>query len=72
MVLKRILGPKSNDIIGGWGKLHDDEPNNLYSLPNTIRMMKSKRMRWAGHVERMGQKGNSYRILVANQKERDP
>jgi hypothetical protein len=49
----------------------NEELHNLYSSPNVIRMIKSRRMRWAGHVVRMGEKVNAYRILVGNQKERD-
>jgi hypothetical protein len=48
----------------GWRKLHDEELHNLYSSPNIIRMMKSRRMRWAGLVARMGEKRNAYKILV--------
>jgi hypothetical protein len=63
-VLGRIFGPKRNEIIGGWRKLHNEELHNLYFSPSIIRMIKSGRMRWAGHVARMGLKRNSYRILV--------
>jgi hypothetical protein len=48
-VLRRIFGPKREDVTGDWRKLHNDELHNLYSLPNIIRMIKSRRMRWAGH-----------------------
>jgi hypothetical protein len=48
----------------GWRKLHNEELHNLYSSPSIIRMIKSRRMRWAGHVSRMGEKRNAYRILV--------
>jgi hypothetical protein len=50
-------------VTGGWRKLHNEELHDLYSSPNIIRMM-SRKMRWAGHVARMGQKRNAYRILV--------
>jgi hypothetical protein len=53
-VLRRIFGPKRDDVTGDWRKLHNEELNNLYSSPNIIRMIKSRRMRWAGHVARMG------------------
>jgi hypothetical protein len=49
-VLRRIVGPKKDEVMGGWRKLHNEEPLNLYSLPNIIRMIKSRRMRWVGHV----------------------
>jgi hypothetical protein len=51
-------------VTGGWRKLHNEELHNLYSSPNIIRMIKSRWMRWAGHVARMGEKRNAYRILV--------
>jgi hypothetical protein len=53
-------------VTGGWRKLHNEELHNLYSSPSTIRMIKSRRMRWEGHVARMGEKRNAYRILVGN------
>jgi hypothetical protein len=53
-VLKRIFGPKRDEVTGGWRKLHNEELHNLYSPPSVIRMMMSRRMRWAGHVARMG------------------
>jgi hypothetical protein len=58
-VLRRILGPKRDKVTGDWRKLHNEELHNLYSLPNIIRMMKSRRMRWAGHIARMGEKRNA-------------
>jgi hypothetical protein len=51
-------------VIGGWRKLHNEELHNLYCSPSIIRIIKSRRMRWAGHVARMGEKRNAYRILV--------
>jgi hypothetical protein len=56
-VLRRIFGPKRDEVTGSWGKLHNEELHNLYSSPNIIRMIKSRRMRWAGHVARMGRRG---------------
>jgi hypothetical protein len=61
-VLRRILGRKKDEVTGGWRKLHNEELHNLYSSP--IRTIKSRRMRWAGHVALMGAKRNAYRILV--------
>jgi hypothetical protein len=49
-VLKRIFGPKRDEVTGGWRKLYNEELHNLYSSPSIIRMIKSRRMRWAGHV----------------------
>jgi hypothetical protein len=54
-VLRRIFGPKRDEVTGSWRKLHVEEHHNLYYLPSIIRMIKSKRMRWAGHVARMGE-----------------
>jgi hypothetical protein len=55
-VLRRIFGPKRDEMIGGWSKLHNEELHNLYSSSNIIRMIKSKRMRWTGHVTRIEEK----------------
>jgi hypothetical protein len=63
-VLRRIFGPKRDEVTGGWRKLHNEELRDLYSLPSIIRIIKSRRMRWVGHVARMGGKRNSYRLLV--------
>jgi hypothetical protein len=63
-VLRRIFGPKRDEVTGEWRKLHNEELYNLYSSPNIIRTLKSRRMRWAGHVARMGEKRNAYRLLV--------
>jgi hypothetical protein len=70
-VLRRIFGPKGGEVTGGWRKLHNEELHNLYSSPSIIRMIKSRRMRWAGNVARMGERRNAYRILWEIQKERD-
>jgi hypothetical protein len=59
-------------VTGGWRKLHNEELHNLYSSPNIIRMSKSRRMRWAGHVARMGRRGMHIRYWWEIQKERDP
>jgi hypothetical protein len=63
-VLRRIFGPKRDQVTGDWRKLHNEELHGLYSSPSMIRMIKSRRTRWAGHVGRMGEKRNAYRILV--------
>jgi hypothetical protein len=55
-VLRRIFGPKRDQVTGEWRKLHNEELNDLDSLPNIVRVVKSRRMRWAGHVSRMGKK----------------
>jgi hypothetical protein len=55
--LRRIFGPKKDELTGDWRKLNNEELNNLYSSPNIFRMMKSRRMRWSEHVARMGRKG---------------
>jgi hypothetical protein len=56
-VLRRILGPMRVEVTGGWRKLHNEELYNLYSSPSIIRMIKSRRIRWIGHVARMGGRG---------------
>jgi hypothetical protein len=59
----RIFGPKRDGVTGGWRKLHKEELHNLYSSPSIIRIIKSRRTRWAGHVTQMGDKRNVYRLL---------
>jgi len=63
-VLRRIFGTKRNKVTEEWRKLHNEELNDFYSIPNIIRAIKSRRMRWAGHVARMGDSRSIYRILV--------
>jgi hypothetical protein len=63
-VLRKIFGPKRDEVIGGWRKLHNEELQNLHCLPSIIRIVKSRRMRWAWHVTQMGETRNAYRILV--------
>jgi hypothetical protein len=65
-VLRRIYGPKGDEVTGEWRKLHNEGLGDLYSSPSIIRIIKSKRMRWAGHVARMREKRNAYRLLVGN------
>jgi hypothetical protein len=61
-VLRRIFVPKREEVTGDWRKLHNEEFHNLYSSPNIIRMIMSRRMRWSGHVARMRAKRNAYKI----------
>jgi hypothetical protein len=63
-VLRRVFGPKRDDVTGEWRKLHNEELNDLYSLPNFVRVVKSRRMRWAGHVARMVEDRGVHRVLV--------
>jgi hypothetical protein len=62
-VLRRIFGPKRDEVTGEWRKLDNKELHDLYSWPSIIRIIKSRRMSWAGHVARMGEKRNAYRLL---------
>ena len=55
MVLRRIFGPRRDEVTGEWRRMHNEELNDLYSSPNIVRVIKSRRMRWAGHVARMGE-----------------
>jgi hypothetical protein len=71
-VLRSIFAPKRDEVTGDWRKLHNEELHNLYSSPNIIRIIKSRRMRWAGHVARMGEKRNAYRVLVGKPEGRRP
>jgi hypothetical protein len=70
-VLRRIFGPKRDEVRGEWRKLHNEELNALYSSPNLVRVMKS-RMRWAGHVARMGEGIGVYRVLVGKPEGKKP
>jgi hypothetical protein len=70
-VLRRIFGPKRDGVTGGW-KLHNEELHSLYSSPSKIRIIKSRRMRWAGLVARMGEKRNVYRLLVGKPEGKRP
>ena len=64
MVLRRIFGPRRDEVTGEWRRLHNEELNDLYSSPNIVRVITSRRMRWAGHVARMGEERGVYRFLV--------
>jgi hypothetical protein len=70
-VLRRTFGPKKDEVTGEWRKLHSGELHNLYSSPD-IRQIKSRRMRWAGHLARMGEGRNVYRVLVGKPKRKRP
>jgi hypothetical protein len=63
-VLRRIFGPKRDEVTGEWRKLYNEELHNFYSSPDIIKQVKSGRMRWAGHVARMGQERKLYKVLV--------
>jgi hypothetical protein len=71
-VLTRIFGPKRDEAAGDWRRLHKEKLNDLYSSPNIIRVIKSGRMKWAGHVARMGERRGAYRILVGRPEGRRP
>jgi hypothetical protein len=71
-VLRRIFRPKRDEVTGGWRKLHDEELYSFYSSPSIIRMIKSRRMRWAGHVVRMEEKRNACMILVGKPEGKRP
>jgi hypothetical protein len=71
-VLRSIFGSLRDDVTGGWRKLHNEEFSNLYASPNIIRIIKSRKMRWARHVARMGEKRNTYGLLVGKPEGRRP
>jgi hypothetical protein len=71
-VLRRIFGPKRDEVTGGWRKLHNEEMHDLYCLPSIVRAIKASRMRWAGHVARMGEVRVAYNILVVRPEGRRP
>jgi hypothetical protein len=68
----RIFGLKRDEVMGEWRKLHNEELRDLYSSPSIIRIIKSRRMRWASHVARIGEKGNAYRLLVGKPEGKKP
>jgi len=69
---KRIFGPKRDEVTGKWRRLHNEELNDSYSSPNIVRVIKWRRMRWAGHVARMGEERGMYRVLVGKPEGRRP
>jgi hypothetical protein len=70
-VLRRIFGPKRDEVTGEWRKMHSGELHDLYPSPDIIRQIKSRAMRWAGHVARIGEGRNLYRVLVGRPEEKD-
>ena len=72
MFLRRIFGPRRDEVTGEWRRLHNEELNNLYSSPNIVPMIKSRRMRWAGHVACMGEETGVHRVLVGKPEGRRP
>jgi hypothetical protein len=71
-VLRRIFGPKRDEVTGEWRRLHNKELYALYSSPNIIRVMKSRRLRWAGHMACLGERRGAYRALVGKPEGRRP
>jgi hypothetical protein len=71
-VLRRIFGPSRAEVMGEWRRLYDEELNDLYSSPNIVRVIKSRRIRWAGHVAHMGEERGPYRVLVGKPEGRRP
>ncbi|KAJ4426547.1 hypothetical protein ANN_27361 [Periplaneta americana] len=71
-VLRKIFGAKRDEVTGEWRKLHNTELHALYSSPDIIRNIKSRRLRWAGHVARMGESRNAYRVLVGRPEGKRP
>jgi hypothetical protein len=71
-VLRRVFGPKRDEVTGEWRKLHNEELNDLYSSPNIVRVVKSRRMRWAGHVARMGEETGVHRVMVGKPEGKRP
>jgi hypothetical protein len=71
-VLRRIFGPKRDEVTGGWRKLHNEKPHGLYSSPSIVSVFKARRMRWAGHVARMGEVRGAHNILVGRPEGRRP
>jgi len=72
MVLRRISGPRRDEVTGEWRRPHNEELNDLYPSPNFVRVIKSTRMRWAGHVARMGEERGVYRVLVGKPEGKRP
>ena len=71
-MLRRIFGPMKDEVTGEWRRLHNEGLNDLYSSPNIVQVIKSRRMRWAGHVARMGEERGVYRVLVGKPEGKRP
>jgi hypothetical protein len=71
-LLRRIFGPKRDEVTGEWRKLYNNELNELHSSPNIVRVIKSRKMRWAWHVERIGERRGVYRVLVGKPEGKRP
>jgi hypothetical protein len=71
-VLRRIFGPKREEVAGGWIRLYNEELHNLYASRNIFRLIKSRKMRWARHVARMEEMRNIYKIMVGNSEVKGP
>jgi hypothetical protein len=71
-MLRKVFGPKRDEMTGEWRKLHNEELNDLYSSHNIVRVVKSRRMRWAGHVARMGEDRGVHRVLVGKPERKRP
>ena len=72
MVLRRIFGPRRDEVTGEWRRLYNVDLNDLYSSPNIVLVIKSRRMRWVGHVARMGEERGEYRVLVGKPEGKRP
>ena len=72
MELRRIFGPRRDEVTGEWRRVHNEKLNDLYSSPNIVRVKKSGRMRWAGHVACMGEEKGAYRVLVGKPEGKRP
>ena len=71
-VVRRVFGPKRNEVTGEWRKIHIEKLNDLYSLPSIVRVVKSRRIKWAGHVARMGEGKGVHRVLVGKREGKRP
>ena len=71
-MLRRVFGTKRDEVTGDWRKLHNEELSDLYSLPNIVQVVKSRRMRWAGHVAHMGEGRGVHRVLVGKPEGKRP